>query len=169
VRTTRVLLVGMMGAGKTTVGEFLAARFGWRYFDSDALVEARTGQSVVDLFEAHGEVGFRGAETEALRQSLQGEEPAVISVAGGAVLAEENRQLLRQAGAVVWLRARLDTLAARLGDGAGRPLLEGDVLGNLTRLDAVRRPLYEEVADLVVDVDGRSVEEVADDIVGALP
>ena len=88
-------------------------------------------------------------------------DPAVVSVAGGAVLRPENRDLLRTCGRVIWLRARPATLAARVGDGAGRPLLDGDPAAALRALDAVRRPLYAEVADETIDVDDLSPGEVA--------
>ncbi|MGH2930450.1 MAG: shikimate kinase, partial [Solirubrobacteraceae bacterium] len=159
----RLLLVGMMGAGKTTVGELVAHRLGWRYVDSDTEVEALTGRSVKELFESGGEQAFRPAESTALAAALSDGEPAVVSVAGGAVLDPTNRALLRDAGTVVWLRARPETLLGRVladsaraaNDRAGgedhRPLLEHDPAGTLARLDRDRRLLYEEVADVVVD------------------
>jgi shikimate kinase len=151
----------MMGAGKTTVGRLLAAELGWPYADSDEAVEAATGRSVAELFEEGGEPSFRAAESAALSQALAGDGPGVVSVAGGAVLDPANRALLRRSGTVVWLRARPQTLAARLGEGAGRPLLAAGPAAALARLDEVRRPLYAEVADAVVDVDGLDPEEVA--------
>jgi shikimate kinase len=157
----RILLVGMMGAGKTTTGRLLADKLGWEYLDSDVEVEKKTGLSVPALFARDGEAAFRDAEAEALRHACASTGPVVISVAGGAVLRPENRALLSASGRVVWLRARPETLAARVGDGAGRPLLDGDPAGALRALDAVRRPLYAMVADETVDVDELSPEEVA--------
>ncbi|HTX62475.1 MAG TPA: shikimate kinase, partial [Acidimicrobiales bacterium] len=114
-----MLLVGMMGAGKTTVGELLARRLGWRYIDSDEEVEAFTGHTVKELFELGGEQAFRPIESEALAAAMEGDGPSVISVAGGAVLDPANRELLRHAGTVVWLRARPDTLLRRIrADGS---------------------------------------------------
>ena len=166
---TRLLLVGMMGAGKTTVGRLLADRLGCPYFDSDAQVEAATGLSVPEMFAEHGEVAFRAAEAAALRRALDGASAVVVSVAGGAVLDPANRRLLRQAGTVVWLRATPETLAARVGEGEGRPLLDEDPAGSLVRLDRERRPLYEELADVVVDVDELAPTEVADRVLDGLP
>ncbi len=172
----RLLLVGMMGAGKTTVGELLARRLGWRYVDSDEEVHALSGHTVKELFEAGGEEAFRPLESKALAAALERDDPAVVSVAGGAVLDPANRALLRRTGTVVWLRAAPATLVRRVEadtasatfDGGGRedhrPLLEHDPAGTLTRLDRERRPLYQEVADVVVDVDDLGPEEVADEV-----
>jgi shikimate kinase len=171
----RVLLVGMMGSGKTTVGELLARRLGWRYVDSDAEVEASTGRTVKELFESGGEQAFRPLESKALAAALDDDRSAIVSVAGGAVLDPANRALLRRAGTVVWLRARPETLLRRVQADSEeaehdprvadhRPLLEHDPAGTLARLDRERRPIYREVADLVVDVDDLDPEDVADQV-----
>jgi shikimate kinase len=159
------VLIGMMGAGKSTVGSELAARLGWRLVDSDAHVEARTGRTVAEIWATEGEPAFRRLEALALTEALAAtaEEPAVIAAAGGVVLDPANRALLRQHPPVVWLRARLDTLAERVGTGSGRPLLAGDPRGALARLLAERAPLYAEVA-----VDDRSPDEVADHVLDAV-
>jgi shikimate kinase len=159
--TERILLVGMMGAGKTTTGRLVADKLGWGYVDSDVEVERTTGLTVPQLFARDGETAFRDAETDALRRACAMVEPVVVAVAGGAVLRSENRALLRASGRVVWLRARPETLAARVGDGAGRPLLDGDAAAALTRLESVRRPHYAEVADETIDVDDLDPVEVA--------
>ena len=165
----RLLLVGMMGVGKTTVGRRLAARLGWDFLDSDAEVEAATGHTVPEIFATEGEAAFRRAETAALRQAVALDRPVVVGVAGGAVLDPANRHLLAEAGPVVWLRARPETLAARVGDGAGRPLLDDHPAETLAALDRVRRPLYAELADLVIDVEGLSPEQIVDRIVEHFP
>ena len=158
----RLLLVGMMGAGKTTVGRLLADRLGWGYLDSDAQVTRTTGRSVPEIFSEDGETAFRAEETRALTTAVSGADPMVVSVAGGAVLSEANRALLARSGIVVWLRARPETLTRRVGDGAGRPLLGDDPGGALAALYEVRRPLYDSVAAVTVDVDDLSPEAVAD-------
>jgi shikimate kinase len=163
--TARILLVGMMGAGKTTTGKLVAEKLGWDYLDSDVEVEKKTGLTVPALFARDGEVAFRDAEAEVLRTACARTEPVVVSVAGGAVLRPENRDLVRTSGRVIWLRARPGTLAARVGDGVGRPLLEGDPGAALRALDDVRRPLYAAVADETIDVDDLSPDEVAARIV----
>jgi shikimate kinase len=167
-----LLLVGMMGSGKSTVASLLGERMGRPVFDSDAEVERATGRSVVEIFAAEGEGAFREQERLALGRALAEREPAVIAVAGGAVLDPRNRAAMRRGGTVVWLRAELATLAERVGDGGGRPLLAGDAAAALARLSAERAPLYAEVADVTVDVDGVRAGEVADSVlkaVAALP
>jgi shikimate kinase len=161
----RILLVGMMGSGKTTVGQLVAATLGWDYRDSDADVEAATGLTVPELFARDGEAAFREAEAEALSLACAASTPTVVSVAGGAVLSSANRQLIKASGTVIWLRARPETLASRVGDGQGRPLLGQDPAAALTELNAVRRPRYEEVADHTIDVDDMTASEVAAQIV----
>jgi shikimate kinase len=163
-----IFLVGMMGVGKTTVGRLLAERLGRPYIDSDEQVMANTGKTVPEIFESDGEPAFRAQEKQALEQAVASPVPAVISVAGGAVLDPANRELLKANGKVVWLRARVDTMAQRVGRGEGRPLLGDDPGAVLARLYPQRRPLYEEVADVVVDVDDARPEEIVDKIVAAL-
>jgi shikimate kinase len=164
----RILLVGMMGAGKTTVGRLVADILGWRYVDSDAEVEAATGLTVPELFARDGEAAFRKAETTALADACASTEPIVVSVAGGAVLAAENRALLMTSGTVVWLRADPVTLARRVGDGVGRPLLGDDPAASLVALSAVRAPLYAEVASVTIDVDHLKAPAVAHQILEAV-
>jgi shikimate kinase len=167
VTTTRILLVGMMGAGKTTTGELVARRLGWEYRDSDADVETLTGCTVPELFARDGEAAFRMAEAKVLSAACGQERPVVISVAGGAVLNENNRKLIRGSGTVVWLRADPQKLADRVGEGVGRPLLEGDTGVAMARLSAERAPRYAEVADAVIDVDDLTPDQVADRVLAA--
>lgn len=163
-----ILLIGMMGAGKTTVGRRLAEHLGWRYLDSDEEVETSTGRTVREIFESDGEDAFRVEETRVLREALLAPGQCVISVAGGAVLSSDNRVLIADGGTVVWLRAATTTLAARVGGDDHRPLLGDDPAAALDRLYAVRRPLYEQLADVTVDVDDISPDEAVRTIVAAL-
>lgn len=160
-----LVLVGLMGVGKTTVGSRLAEILGWRLVDSDAQVEARTGRTVRDIFEHDGELAFRILETVALREALDAPGPTIVAAAGGVVLAEENRRLLERPNVeVVWLRADPTILAQRAMTGDHRPLLAHDPAGVLARMAVDRDPLYREVANLVVDVDGKSPDDVANEV-----
>jgi shikimate kinase len=167
VTTRRILLVGMMGCGKTTTGALVARRLGWDYRDSDADVEALTGRTVPEIFERDGEAAFRKVEAEVLANACTSERPTVVAVAGGAVLDQDNRRLIRECGTVVWLRAEPHRLAERVGDGAGRPLLEGDKDEIMARLLEERAPHYAEVADAVIDVDHITPDQVADRVLDA--
>jgi shikimate kinase len=164
-----ILLMGMMGAGKSTVGCVLAAQLGWKYVDGDDEILRRTGRSVPDLWRAEGEAAFRAEETRVLVDVATVPEPTVVALGGGAVLAPANREVITASGGmVVWLRVDVGTVLSRVGDGAGRPLLEGDAARRLSHLDAERRPVYESLAELIIDVDCLRPDEIADLIVKGL-
>ena len=164
----RVLLIGMMGAGKSTTGRLLADRLGWLYLDSDDEIERQTGRTVPQIWKEEGEPAFRREESRVLAEACESTQPTVISVAGGAVLDLENRALIRRSGLAVWLRADVSTLATRVGSGAGRPLLEKGPAAAMAQLSAERAPVYAELADLVFDVDRMSPPQVVDAIVAAV-
>lgn len=157
-----LVLVGLMGAGKTTVGAACAARLGRPFVDTDDVVEANTGLSVAEVFATQGEARFRELERHAVVDACETPEPAVLACGGGAVVDPENRRRLHRAGFVVWLQAPPATLMARVGTGAERPLLSGGGTGTLERLAVVRAAAYEAVADAFVDTDGRTIDEVVD-------
>ncbi len=160
-----LVLVGLMGSGKSTVARVLSERLGRRVIDSDAVIEARTGRTVRQIFETDGEPAFRVLETAALVDALAEPEPAVIAAAGGVVLRDENREALKRSGArVVWRAADPAVLVDRVRAGGHRPALDQDPAGTLRRMHETREPLYREVADLIVSVDGRSVGEVVEAI-----
>ena len=163
-----ILLVGMMAVGKTSVGRRLAERRTWEFFDSDRQIEAMTGRTVAEIWRSDGEPEFRRLEAQVLADALASTTPRVIAAAGGTVLDDANRALMQQHHPVVWLRCQPQVLATRLGSATHRPLLDEDPAGVLERLDAIRRPLYEEVADVVVDVDDLTPDQVVACIEAAL-
>ncbi len=165
-----IVLVGMMAAGKSSVGRRLAERRGWEFFDSDRQIEAVTGRTVAEIWRADGEDAFRRIEAQVLADALASPTPRVVAAAGGTVLDPQNRRLMQLHRPVVWLRARPDTLAERVGAGsaAHRPLLDADPAGVLAGLDAERRPFYEQVADVAIDVDDLTAEQVAACVEAAL-
>ena len=162
-----VVLIGMMATGKTSVGRIVADALARPLFDSDQQIETRTGRTVREIWREDGEPVFRALEAQALADALGSDTPSVVAAAGGVVLAGENRERLAGADAtVIWLDAVPATLVQRLlaaGD-EHRPLLDDDLEGTLERMYQERRPLYEEVADHIVGVDGRSREDVAAEI-----
>jgi len=156
-----IYLVGMMGAGKTTVGRILARRLKLRFVDSDHEIERRCGVRVPVIFEIEGEPGFRAREVQAIAEltELAG---IVLATGGGAVLAEENRRRLAASGIVVYLRAHPDDLYARVKHDRNRPLLAApDTLAKLRALHGERDPLYREIADIIVDTGTQSVQSLA--------
>jgi shikimate kinase len=158
----RVVLVGPMGAGKTTVAELLGAAWDVPVRDTDADVVETTGREISDIFVEDGEDHFRDLEAEAVARALA-EHDGVLALGGGAVLRVETRELL--AGVpVVFLRVGLSDAVRRVGLGVGRPLLLGNVRARLKALLDERAPVYESVATHVVDTDGRTPDEVAAEI-----
>jgi shikimate kinase len=156
-----VFLVGLMGAGKTTVGRLLARRLKLRFYDSDYEIERRCGVKIPVIFEVEGEAGFRAREQQALADltALQG---IVLATGGGAVVSEENRRRLAGGGTVVYLSARPEDLFERVRQDRNRPLLAGsDPLTRLRELHAQRDPLYRSIADLVVETGTQSVPALA--------
>jgi shikimate kinase len=145
-----IVLVGMMGAGKTTVGRELAKRLGRRFVDSDHEIVARTGVSIPVIFDVEGEAGFRRRETEAL-EALSSENDIVLATGGGAVLARENREILHARCTVIYLDVPPQTLWERTRHDRNRPLLQvEDPRGRIEALYHERDPLYREVAHVVV-------------------
>ena len=160
-----IVLVGLMGAGKTTVGELLAGRLGWPLVDSDRVIEERTGRTVREIWHTDGEPAYRVLETAALLDALNRPEPSVIAAAGGVVLREENRNALKTADAfIAWLVADVNVLVERAGHGDHRPLLDQDPKATMLQMRRDREPLYREVADVVIDTTGRPPEHVAQEI-----
>ena len=163
-----LVLVGMMGAGKSSVGRRIARQLGWRHVDADKRIERITGRTIADIFADDGEAAFRTIEHDVLERLLRVPGRTVVSTGGGAVLSPANCALMRERGTVVWLRARPETLLERVGKGQGRPLLADDPAAALRRIAAEREHAYANAAHVVVDVDGCSADQVADAVLAAL-
>jgi shikimate kinase len=161
-----IVLIGPMGAGKSTVGGLVAERLGVSVRDTDHDVEAAAGRSISDIFVDDGEDAFRALERAAVAAALA-DHDGVLALGGGAVLDPGSRDLLAGHD-VVFLRVGLSDAVKRVGLGVGRPLLLGNVRGRIKALLDERTPVYESVATLVVDTDGRSPEDVAEEIVATL-
>lgn len=159
-----VFLVGPMGSGKSAVGRQLARRLGLEFIDSDEEIEARTGVEIGYIFEKEGEAGFRHREAEVIDE-LTRRNGVLVATGGGAILDAGSRARLRERGRVVYLRTSVEQQLARTRRSDARPLLaNADPRGTLARLYAMRSPLYDEVAEIVVDTDGRRVRTVVDQI-----
>ncbi|TQL68309.1 shikimate kinase [Nocardioides albertanoniae] len=157
-----VVLVGPMGAGKSTVGALLATRLGVALRDTDEDIAKAAGKSVQDIFVDEGEAHFREVEADAVAAALA-EHDGVVSLGGGAVLADQTRILLKE-HTVVYLRVGVADAVKRVGLGSGRPMLLGNVRGRIKTLLEERAPIYESMASFVVDTDNRPATEVADEI-----
>ena len=158
-----VVLIGFMASGKTAVGRALAARLGFEFCDTDDMVTAESGRTVEEIFADEGEEGFRARERDAVVRAAA-RPGRVIACGGGAILSVRNYGVLKGAGAICYLRTTAGELIARLESGDGRPLLHGDPAEAVPRLLSERAPAYETAADLVVDTDGKSPDDVATDI-----
>ncbi|NYE27005.1 shikimate kinase [Pigmentiphaga litoralis] len=152
-----LFLVGMMGAGKTTIGRGLARAMGREFVDIDQVIETRCGVRIPTIFELEGEAGFRAREAHVLDEYSR-KSGVVLATGGGVVMAEPNRRILAERGRVLYLRARAEELYQRTRYDRNRPLLRtADPLAKITELLVAREPLYEEIADLVVDTGRMSV------------
>ena len=161
VSPANIFLIGLMGAGKTSVGRLLAKRLGKTFYDCDHEVERATGVRIPVIFEIEGEAGFRARESRMLAE-LAGGSGIVLATGGGAVLSPENRKVLAEHGAVVYLRATPQELWQRTRHDRNRPLLQtADPLAKLTQLFAERDPLYREIADVIVDTGNQSLSNLA--------
>jgi shikimate kinase len=162
---TNIFLVGMPGAGKTTVGRALARRMGKTFHDSDHEIEARTGVAVRVIFEIEGEAGFRKREADIIDR-MTSMENVVLATGGGAILDPLNREHLKTRGFVLYLHAQPRELWHRTRRDSSRPLLQGaDPRTRLEQLYAVRDPLYREAADLVIDTGRQSANSLVSELI----
>lgn len=162
-----IVLVGLMGAGKSAIGRRLATRLGIRFVDADAEIEAAAGLSIEDIFEVHGEAAFRDGERRVIRRLLS-DPPCVIATGGGAWMDEETRLAVTETGLSIWLRADIELLLSRVGRRNNRPLLNtGDKRETLERLIAERYPVYGE-ADVVVDTEDGPHDNMVDKVIDGI-
>ena len=164
-----IILVGPMGSGKSTIGNLIAKRLHRDFEDSDHFIEDRPGVDIARIFDIEGEQGFRDRETNALKELLE-EDNRVIATGGGSVLREENQQLLKRTGYIIFLDTSLNQQMQRLRRDKKRPLLQTEnPRARLEALLAERRPIYLDLADLVIKTDRRVARRLAADIVNQLP
>ena len=164
----RVVLVGPMGAGKSTIGRLLAKELGYRFLDSDRIIEERCGANIPWIFDVEGEDGFRQRETSMLEE-LSNEVGTVLATGGGAVMRAENHGLLKKNAVVVYLKTSIDQQVERTRKDRNRPLLQNDdPEGVLRRLFAIRDPLYTELADIVMFTDRKSPRLVVRQLVNRI-
>ncbi|HJW54016.1 MAG TPA: bifunctional shikimate kinase/3-dehydroquinate synthase AroKB [Burkholderiaceae bacterium] len=163
-----IFLVGLMGAGKTTVGRALAKKLNKRFIDSDHEIEARTGASISWIFEIEGEESFRQREADVIRD-LTGQEGIVLATGGGAILREENRALLKARGTVIYLRASVNSILQRTSHDKSRPLLRtANPRQRIEELARAREPLYCDVADVIIETGRPNVQSLVQSILAQL-
>ena len=162
--TNNIFFIGLMGAGKTTIGKLLAKHLGKTFYDTDNEIEKRTGVKIAVIFELEGEAGFRKSET-AVIEELCRLNNIVMATGGGAVIAEENRTLLRTGGTVIYLRANVQDLWYRMRNDKHRPLLQNvDIRAKLEQLYAERNPLYTQTAALIFVTGNQTVAHILNQI-----
>ncbi len=159
-----IFFVGLMGAGKTTIGRLIAKQLGMDFYDSDHEVERKTGVKIPLIFELEGEAGFRKRETAAIQELCQLHN-IVLATGGGAVLAPENRELLKKHGTIIYLRANVNDLWHRTRNDKTRPLLQGvNIKNKIEQLHQARHPIYTEMADFIVDTGVQSASDIGQQI-----
>jgi len=168
-----VFLIGYRGTGKTTVAKLISAELQVPWVDSDVVLEQRAGLSIAEIFSRHGEPWFRQLETDVLRDLIQGDY-VIFALGGGVILQEENRAMIDGHGVVVWLKASPETIAQHIdrdpSSGAMRPdLTTSGGLAEIHQLLAERTPMYRACAQIEIDCDGKTPEQVAREIVDGIP
>lgn len=164
-----IVLIGFMGCGKTTVGIRLSYRLRRAMEDTDKLIEKEEGRTISEIFQEDGEAFFRELETKCLKKLIPTVKNMIISVGGGLPIREENHALLKELGTVVYLCANAETIYERTKHDTSRPLLQGDdPQGKIRTLLDARKAVYESVADVVINVDGKDFDTILDEIVEAV-
>lgn len=163
-----LILIGFMGAGKTSLGKAAARKLDMPFLDTDVLITEKEGMSVSSIFAQKGEPYFRALETQTLRELADRKDSYVLSVGGGLPLRKENHELLRKLGCVIYLQSSVDTFEKRLRTDTSRPVLqrgEGTLREKITSILAQREPVYLEAAHVVMVNDGKTFYEAADEVV----
>lgn len=160
-----IILMGFMGAGKTTIGKKLSKALNWEFIDTDAYIEEEQGRKISDIFAEDGEMAFRDMETDLLKRLQNGENQFVLSIGGGMPVREENRALLRNLGTVVYLKTSKEEIIRRVSGDKNRPLLQGgDLEEKVTNLMNARECIYIETAHVEIVTDGKTPEQVVKEI-----
>ncbi len=160
-----IILIGFMGSGKTSVGLQLAKRIGYRFKDTDELIVAKEGMEIEEIFRKYGEEFFRNLETATLLTIVDNIDKTVLSTGGGIPIRDRNANLLRMMGHVIYLRTSRSTIINRLSGDTSRPLLQGENPSEkVEKLLSSRAPLYESAADIIIDTDDKSIDELVDEI-----
>lgn len=160
-KNRNIILIGYMGSGKSTVGKKAAKALEYKFLDTDALIEEAEGMAISKLFEEQGEAYFREKETETIRRLLTETKGNIIATGGGLPMREGNAELLKELGTVIYLKAETDTLLKRLTGDTSRPLLQnGDLREKIETMLAIRGPVYEKTADVVLQTDNMSFYEI---------
>ena len=163
-----IILIGFMGSGKTSVGRKLALKLDYEFFDTDLLIEANEGITINDIFKNSGEEYFRELESKLLHKLRTSLNHAVLSTGGGMPLREQNGQLLKELGFVVYLEASCETTLNRLKGDSTRPLLQGnDLATKISSILELRRPIYKNIAHIMMDTDDRSLDDIAETIINS--
>ena len=168
-KINNIILVGPMGSGKTTIGRRLSESLNLDFFDSDHEIIDTTGVSIDHIFDVEGEKGFRARESDVLKK-LCNMPNIILATGGGAVILEENRELIKKAGSVVYLSSSVDQILRRTAKSKTRPLLEKSNNRRKTIIDIleVRDSLYKEVSSIIINTNGKKLNEVIDEIIEAL-
>ena len=161
-----IVLMGFMGAGKSTIGRKLAKAMNLKFIDTDEYIEKEQGRKISDIFTEEGEAAFRDMETALLRSLQENREGVVLSIGGGMPVREENRKLLRNLGTVVYLNTSKEEIIRRVSGDKNRPLLQGgDLEEKVTKLMTARGQIYKETAHVEVWTDGKTPEKIIEEII----
>ena len=175
IQKSKIVLIGYRATGKTTIASELASRWGFDWVDVDVAIEERACKSIARIFREDGERAFRELEAELVAEFLTAPGPLVVATGGGAPLREDTRRIMRERGVVVWLTASVDTIARRMSGDAStssrRPSLTGATspVAEISTVLASREPIYRSAADVTVDTDGKTVDEIVEEILDQAP